>query len=342
MSFFRRHVVVAIPLALALVVGCGDDTGGGGNHAPNIVSLSVDPKYPAPGETATIRLSVIDVDNDPVRISWDTSGGNVTIDEGRSVWHVPLEVGTFKITCIASDGVDSHSKSINVRTWTPRPGNYYPLAVGNQWIFVDENENTITMSLIDTIPIEHTDITSYVLQTVTTDPGVPEGVSNYAYIGRIENGIDQHGLNVVFGSAETMVFDPWLPLYRFPLIPGESWETKYEGFTTDGFYIGEGKASYRVVDETTLDTPAGTFEHVFQVEETFEWKILNQEVDTTISRKWLAPDIGIVMIDQEQARGRQEAEHIIAKLVEYTVLPDTSFDLIPQPEVAASPFRDLR
>jgi hypothetical protein len=48
---------------------------------------------------------------------------------------------------------------------------------------------------------------------------------------------------------------------------------------------------------------AGTFNHVFQVKEDFIWEIFGQELDRTISRQWLAPNVGIVKFVNEQTRG---------------------------------------
>ena len=348
-QFPMAWLLVLALAAVGSMAGCGEDSGLPENHPPNIVNLFVVPENPAPNATAQVRFQVVDVDGDPVTVKWDATGGEVRFDEnGKAIWYTPPEEGTYTITCIASDGQDTDRKALRVLVWKPREGNYYPLAVGNEWVFRDTKGNTIRMSIIDTIPIEHTEITSFVLRTETTDPGVPEGVVNYAYVGRAydterqEYEIQQHGVNAVFGSGDTVLFDPWLPLYRFPLIPDREWALKFRVFLTDGFPVGEGTATYRVIDESTLTTPAGTFENVFQVEETFTWTIFGQHIDTTVSKKWLAPNVGIVQIDQTQARGEQEAEHIVAKLVSYNLNPDESFDLIPNlpPEavpVAAAP-----
>jgi len=304
-------LVAAIILAGMEAIGCGDDAGPS-NHAPNVLSLTVVPENPAPGDVVPVRYNVEDVDGDPVSLRWETTGGSISMRGGVAYWIVPDTEGTYRITLFASDGSASDAKSLDVLVWEPRPGNYYPLAVGNEWHYIDGSGNTVDFRLIDTIQIEHTDVTSYVLETTTSDPGVPEGIANYSYVGRAAdgNGVDQHAVNVVFGSPETLIFDPWLPLYRFPLIPGKKWSTKFKG------YIGEGKASYRVVDESSLTTPAGTFEHVFQVEETFEWTLIGEQLDKTVSRKWLAPDVGIVKLEQEQTRAGQTAR-ILASLASY-------------------------
>jgi len=311
----------------AWALGCGGDDGAM-NHPPNVLSLTVVPENPAPGEVVPLRYNVEDVDGDPIRLRWETTGGSVTTDKGVTYWFVPETEGTYRITLFASDGKASDAKSLDVLVWKPRAGNYYPLAVGNKWVFLDGNQNTITFRIVDTIQIEHTNRTSYVLETETTDPAVPKGVTNYSYLGRVRDGIEQHAVNVIFGSSETLIFEPYLPLYRFPLIPGKQWQTKFKAYLPDGLFIGEGKAAYRVVDESTVVVPAGTFDHVFQVEETFEWTLIGQQLDKTVSRKCLAPDVGLVKMDQEQTRGGQ-TERIQAQLASFELFPDTSFDTIP-------------
>lgn len=306
--------------------GCGEDgLKEGGNHPPNISVLAVVPENPEPNSIAQVRYQVVDVDGDPVTVRFEATAGRVVQDAEGVRWETPPETGTFRITCIASDGKDLHRRSLDVLVWQPAPGDYYPLAIGNEWVFQDERGNTVTMRIVDRIAIEHTDRSAFVLETRTSDPEVPEGVANYAYVNRYrdpETGtewVEQYAVNAVFGSADTILFQPWLPLYRFPLIPGKSWNVQFEALTTDGFPVGGGTAEYAVLEETALETPAGRFEHVMLVEERFTWEIFGQHIDTTVSRKWLAPGVGIVQLDQTQARGAQEPEHIIARLQRYSV-----------------------
>ena len=54
--------------------------------------------------------------------------------------------------------------------------------------------------------------------------------------------------------------------------------------------------------EEVLIVPAGRFEHVFQVEETFVWKFFDRDLDQTIVQKWLAPNVGIIKFTQIQTR----------------------------------------
>ncbi len=319
-----RAVCLAALTALA-VLGCGDGGGVDKNHPPNVAVLYVTPEYPEPHSLANITYSALDVDGDPLRLSWSASAGEIVIGADlETVWHAPEE-GLHQIALTASDGVSSVTKSIDVLVWEPREGNFYPLAVGNLWTYLDQDENEVTIEIIDKIEVENADRFSYVMETRTTDPNVDENVSNYAYVGRAEGDIEQHGLNVIFGSSDTLLFDPWLPLYRFPLIPGKKWSQKFTAFLTDGIPIGTGTARYRVIEEAEIETPAGAFQHAVLVEEDFEWTLDGFPIDRTVSRKWLAPDVGIVRIEQTQTRGEQTEERRV-QLINYSLLPDTSME----------------
>ena len=73
--------------------------------------------------------------------------------------------------------------------------------------------------------------------------------------------------------------------------------------TPELFPIGGGSDEFEVLSEETLTVPAGTFENVFQVQETFKWNIFDHPLDTTVVQKWLAPNVGIVKFTQSQTRG---------------------------------------
>ena len=197
--------------------------------------------------------------------------------------------------------------------WRPRPGDYYPLAIGNKWVFRDGDDNQITFEIVEKIEIENTDEEAYVSQISNSDPELPEGFFSYAYVNKRADGtgIDQYANSVAPGSPDTIIYIPWLPIYNFPLIPGDSWELEFRAKLPEGYFIGEGVAKYEVLAEETVTVPAGTFEHVIQVRETFEWKLLNESLDRTVSTKWLAPDVGLVKVDQEQTRGEQTMPSIL-------------------------------
>jgi len=288
---FLLYLVVII-----VVFGCGRTD----SRPPIIFSVKAYPEIVPPGESSTITVEAGDPDRDKLSYMWAASGGAIQ-GTGKTVAWLPPEIeGKYELTVTVSDGSDSVTETITVRVWKTRPGDYYPLAIGNKWTFQDNNNNSINFEVIDTIDISGTKV--FVKQTTTSEL---EGAVNYSYVAKDDNGVNQHAVGGASVGDDTIIFSPTLPLYKFPLIPGESWEAEFDVKVPDGYFVGNGKAVYEVVSEEDLTVKAGTFHHVFQVKEDFTWEIIGQELDHTISRQWLAPDVGMVKFVQEQTRGGQ-------------------------------------
>lgn len=299
----------------ALIWGCGES---GENLPPQIFSIDFSPQIVSPGGEMTITAKAGDADNDQLQYIWSVTGGKIE-GAGETVrWRAPNQEGVYELTLQVSDGKDTDTKSVKLVVWKKRPGDYYPLAVGNTWIYLDENGNMITFKIVDKIKIEGTDEESYVMEKSSSDPNL-QSLNTYAYLGKHPDVIYQHAANVSPGSPDTIIFVPWLPLYKFPLIPGNTWSAEFKVKLPEGYYIGEGRADYEVVDESTLTVPAGTFEHVMQVKETFSWTLLGQTLDETISRKWLAPDVGIIKVVEEQTRGGETVTNTL-QLLSYEIV----------------------
>ncbi|MFQ6043752.1 MAG: PKD domain-containing protein [Candidatus Poribacteria bacterium] len=303
-KFIKRIFIIALGLGLIIFIGCGDSTD---NFPPEISVFESESRIIEPGEQVTINLTAVDVDNEKLTYTWSATGGTIEGSATKGTWIAPKKEGRYEIRVEVSDGTDFASKTMEILVWRPRPGDYYPLAIGNRWVLRDEKGNLITFEVIDKIKIENTDVETFIIEISNSDPELPEGFVNYSYVNKRPDGsgVDQHAASAAPGSADTLIFTPWLPLYNFPLIPGESWEVEFRVKLPEGFYVGDGKAKYEVIDEETVTVPAGTFEHVFSVRETFEWQLLGEKLDTTVSTKWLAPNVGIVMVEQEQTRGGQ-------------------------------------
>ncbi|HIE26456.1 TPA: hypothetical protein EYP66_04150 [Candidatus Poribacteria bacterium] len=302
---FIKHIsILTLVLGLITFIGCGDSTD---NFSPEIPVFEAESRIVEPGKQVTINLKAVDVDNEELTYAWSATGGTIEGATTKGTWIAPEKEGRYEITVEVSDGTDFTSKTIGILVWRPRLGDYYPLAIGNRWVLRDEEGNFITFEVIDKIKIENTDVETFIIEISNSDPELPEGFVNYSYVNKRPDGtgVDQHAASAAPGSTDTLIFTPWLPLYNFPLIPGESWELEFRIKLPEGFFVGDGKAKYEVIDEETVAVPAGTFEHVFNVRETFEWQLLGEKLDTTVSTKWLAPDVGIVMIEQEQTRGGQ-------------------------------------
>ena len=305
-----RHLFplfIAIPLFLLLGCSEGDRDG---NFAPRISVFEADSDIIEPGTSVDIQFKAVDVDGDKLSVEWYATGGTIEGDELGATWTAPEEERKYLIEVTVSDGRKSNTSTIDIRVWRTRPGDYYPLAIGNKWNYRDDEGNRVIFEIVDTIDIQVTSdrtVKSYVLQKSSPDEGL-EGILNFSYLGhKMENGvvkgIFQHAQNITSGTEDTILFSPFLPLYNFPLIPGNTWQTSFQAkLTPELFPIGGGVDEFEVLSEETLTVPAGTFEHVFQVQESFRWSIFDHPLDITVAQKWLAPNVGIIKFTQSQTR----------------------------------------
>ena len=303
-------------LLIAVGLGCGDEVSRDTNLAPRILTFEAESDIVAPGEEVVIRLVAGDLENDVLSYTWSVTGGELTENASGAVWQAPETERKYQIEVTVSDGENATTSTLDIQVWQTRPGNYYPLAVGNTWHYRDENGSKITFEIIDTIQIQRAGgktVESFVLEKSSMDAGL-ENIVNYSYLGpRLDekgevSGILQHAQNTTSGTGDTILFEPFLPLYQFPLIPGEKWDTNFQAkLVPELFPIGGGLDEFEVISEETVSVPAGTFEHVFQVQESFRWgfDIGNQDfpLDVTVVKKWIAPDVGIVKFTQSQTRG---------------------------------------
>ena len=303
-------------LLICVGLGCGIDEQRNVNLAPRILTFEAESGTVAPGTEVAIRLVADDLENDVLSYTWSVTGGELTENALGALWRAPDTERKYQIEVTVSDGENTTTSILDIQVWRIRPGNYYPLAVGNTWHYRDENGSKITFEIIDTIQIQQAGgktIESFVLQKSSMDEGL-ENIVNYSYLGPQLNakgevsGIVQHAQNTTSGTGDTILFEPFLPLYQFPLIPGEKWDTNFQAkLVPELFPIGGGLDEFEVISEETVSVPAGTFKHVFQVQESFQWgfDIGNQDfpLDVTVVQKWIAPDVGIVKFTQSQTRG---------------------------------------
>ena len=299
---------MAIPFFL--ILGCSEGNREE-NFAPRISVFEAESDIVEPGSQVSIEFKAADVDNDELSTEWYATGGMIQGDDLGAIWTAPEEERKYLIEVTVSDGKKSTTSTIDIRVWRTRPGDYYPLAVGNIWRYRDDAGNRVIFEIVDTIEIQVTSsrtVKSYVLQKSSPDAGL-EGIVNFSYLGhKIENGeitgILQHAQSVTSGTEDTILFAPFLPLYNFPLIPENKWQTNFQAkLTPELFPIGGGADEFEVLSEETLMVPAGTFENVFQVQESFKWSIFDHPLDITVAQKWLAPNVGIIKFTQSQTRG---------------------------------------
>lgn len=310
-------------LLLCIAVGCGGDESRDTNRAPQILVFEAESEIVQPGAQVPIRLKASDLENDALTFTWSATEGDITENASGALWSAPQEERKYQIQVTVSDGEKSTTSTLDIQVWWIRPGNYYPLAVGNIWRYSDASATQITFEIVDTIQIQLAGgktVESFVLQKSSEAEGL-ENVANYTYLGTMldENGVVsavvQHAQNTTSGTGDTILFDPFLPLYQFPLIPGEKWEVNFKAqLVPELFPIGAGLDEFEVLSEETVTVPAGTFEHVFQVQESFRWgfDIGNQDfpLDITVVKKWVAPDVGIIRFTQAQTRGDVTVESV--------------------------------
>ena len=329
-KFNRKFLLIfLISSSLLFSIGCGDDGVGGINLAPQILVFEVESEIVEPGSQIPIEFEVRDLEGDPVTFEWSATGGEISGDSTSALWTAPEQERKYQIELSVSDGAKSTTSTIDIQVWRTRPGNYYPLTVGNRWTYRDDEGNRIIFEVVDKIQIHLSEdelVESFVVQKSSTDENL-ENVNNYSYLGYSVNedgvvdGIVQHAQNITSGTDGTILFLPFLPLYNFPLIPGNKWATRFQAeIVPERLPLGSGLDEFEVLSEETVTVPAGTFENVFQVQESFRWTFFDaQDLDITVAQKWLAPNVGIVKFTQEQTRFNVTVE-VIFELESYELI----------------------
>ena len=305
-------------LCIVTIVGCGTDenVSRNKNFAPVISVFETDSEIVLPEAEVSIQLQVYDLNNDILTYTWSAADGEISGDESGAIWIAPEDEKKYPIHVTVSDGKSSTTSTIDIQVWRGREGNYYPLAVGNKWTYRDAEGTEIIFEIIDTIQIQLADgktVESFVLEKTNTAEDL-ENVADYSYLGHELDdngnitGILQHAQNITPGTEDTIMFVPFLPLYKFPLIPGWKWHVDFQAkLVPELFPLDHGKDEFEVLSEETVTVPAGTFENVFQVQESFHWIFELEgpdfDLDITVANKWLAPNVGIIKFTQTQTRG---------------------------------------
>ncbi len=312
--------IYLILLLIGIICGCGEDEAGNKNLAPVISVFEAESELVQPGGNVVIHLEAVDLENDILTYEWSVDYGEIQGDASGATWTAPETERKYQIQVVVSDGENTTTSSLDIQVWKIRPGDYYPLAVGNIWRYRDDADTQIVFEIVDTIQIQLAGgktVESYVLQKSSSEEGL-ENIVNYSYLGfdRDDDGeisaILQHAQNTKSGTEDTIMFTPFIPLYQFPLITGEKWEVNFEaGLVPELFPLGGGVDAFEVLSEETVSVPVGTFDSVFLVQETFQWGFdigANQDfpIDLTVVQKWLAPNVGIIKFTQSQTRGEEK------------------------------------
>lgn len=295
--YFSLYIATSLALVL-LALGCGEED----SRPPIIFTITAEPDIVPPGQASTLTVEAGDPDRGELSYAWTVPAGRIEGNGKTVTWLSPEVEGKYSLTVTVSDGSDSVADIVTVWVWAPRPGDYYPLEVGNTWTFRDSNDNTINFEIIDTIDIwgDTSDTTAFVKQMTTS--GL-EDAANFSYVAKSSDVVHQYAMGGSNAGGDTIIFSPELSIYRFPLIPGESWEIEFNVKLPEGFFVGSGTAVYEVVLEEDLTVEAGSFQHVFQVKEDFTWELLGREIDHIITYHWVAPNVGTVKFVQEENIG---------------------------------------
>ena len=316
--------ILLLLLFIGIISGCGEDESGSKNLAPVISVFEVESEIVPPGGKVVIHLEAVDLENDLLTYEWSVDYGEIEGDASGATWIAPETERKYQVQVVVSDGEKTTTSSLDIQVWRIRPGNYYPLSVGNIWRYRDDAGTQIVFEIVDTIQIQLAGgktVESYVLQKSSSGEGL-ENVVNYSYLGPVTDdkgevsAILQHAQNTTSGTEDTIMFTPFIPLYQFPLITGEKWEVNFEaGLVPELFPIGGGVDAFEVLSEETVTVPAGTFDSAFLVQETFKWGFDiggNQDfpLDLTVVQKWLAPNVGIIKFTQSQTRGDVKVESV--------------------------------
>lgn len=314
----KRYWIFLSFLFIIAVVGCGngEDVPRNKNFAPVISVFETDSEIVPPGTEVSIRLQAVDLNNDILKYTWYVADGELSGDESGAIWIAPDDEKKYAIHITVSDGANTTTSTIDIQVWRGREGNYYPLAVGNKWTYRDAEDTEIIFEIIDTVQIQLADgetVESYVLEKTNTSEEL-QNVADYSYLGHEFDedgnitGILQHAQNITPGTEDTIMFVPFLPLYKFPLILGWKWSVNFQAkLVPELFPLDRGIDEFEVISEETVTVPAGTFENVFQVRESFHWifELVGPDfdLDITVVNKWLAPNVGIIKFTQTQTRG---------------------------------------
>ena len=295
-GYYSLYITFLLSLTLALLaLGCGEAD----PEPPIIFDMTVEPAVVEPGQTSTVTVNADDADSDDLSYQWSASAGNMEGNGETVTWHSPEIEGIYELQVTVSDGSLSVSETAVIRV----SRNYYPLTIGNKWTYLDSDGNTIDFEIVDNITIEVLGVTTFVKQTTSSDL---EDAANFTYINPGPDGIYQYGMGGSNAGGDTITFSPELPIYKFPPVPGTSWEAAFDVKLEFGFFVGNGVAVYEVVgEEQELTVEAGTFQHVFQIKEDFTWELEGEPIDHIVTYHWLAADVGVIKFRQEETIGGQ-------------------------------------
>ena len=117
-----------VPVLILMMLSSCDSAGGsGGNNAPELVELLASPEvfsliHHVDESGVVVTAVATDPDGDDLTYSWSVSSGNLRNYGGFSTTTNPAEwfpsnqagPGSYVVTCIVSDGIDTDSMSLTI------------------------------------------------------------------------------------------------------------------------------------------------------------------------------------------------------------------------------------
>ena len=156
LPFNREFLSVSLISAFLLFsIGCGDEGVGGIDLAPQIFVFEVESDIVEPGSQIPITIEVADLEGDPISFQWSATGGTINGDSTGALWTAPEQERKYQIELSVSDGRKSTTSTIDIQVWRTRPGNYYPLAVGNTWTYRDDEVSLLETELSSRLLIRY-------------------------------------------------------------------------------------------------------------------------------------------------------------------------------------------
>jgi hypothetical protein len=185
-------------------------------------------------------------------------------------------------------------------------GNYYPLAVGNEWTY----RITPGTKTYDVIITQKSSVAGHDVFAVTLS-------DSYSYLGKINENVYDFGQGEPGSPKNVAFFDPPQLTYPYPWVIGNTWEApvQSEAFVSDS---GPVYVTGSVEGKETLSVPAGLFRDCVKV-------LVDDPRDSPSDQTdiWFAKGIGIVKTVTYTVIGNRPPTTSTTELVKFKVLPSS-------------------
>ncbi len=112
------HIIALLVFSTTLILGGGcDKTPEFSNTPPGGIVITKNLCYLGPGDAVVLSGRAEDADGDPLEYRWSAEEGTLTPADGAGpvvTWQAPGSHGTYEVTLVVTDGIDSSSRSIDI------------------------------------------------------------------------------------------------------------------------------------------------------------------------------------------------------------------------------------